>query len=422
MPLERFINGRIKRIRNFVAAPTERLLLLLVEPEAEALLIKVVHATDEKDSGNIFLGFDEAFTTAETFYPAIAEQILNHCNGALPELKKRGVNLELPPAMPDGFLPVELRFASFIDQVAGALTPYCDHIVLIFFPKEVSSAEGLRSSLALLMGSLQSEAVKLIFSDHRSRPRLGELAESRRDVKRDEFYLAPEEIEDALKQKLADPGLPAIERMRVVTTLAGFDLSMRRFEDAYEKNVQVLAQARELNSRQDEAAALYNIGNTFYYRGNYPEARENYESSLEIALDNDLHGLAPQVLLNIGHTFLAEERAGDAVKHYEAAKAYSQGVGNLLGKGHALDCIGLAFHRGNDTVAAERAWHEAFAVYDSIGGAAAEMARYGKIQVLDRLKGLYAELGDGERAYACEVETQALSAGPKESLARAGSV
>jgi tetratricopeptide (TPR) repeat protein len=417
MPLEAFIDDHIRKIRKFVAASSSRMLLLLADPEAETLLVKLMQAVDEKDSQNLYLGFDQAFTTAEEFYPLIAERIKRHCDGALPDLRKRGIELDLPDGMPDGYLPVEVRFAAFADQLAAALRRYCDHLVLIFFPHEVASEEGLRSSLALLLGSFQSPAVKVVFSDHRSKPRLTELDNSRRDVEHDEFHLPPEAIEDGLKKKLAEPALPAIERMRILTMLAGFDLSLRRFPDAYEKNLQVLAQARELKSRQEEAAALFNIGNTLYYHRNYPEARANYEAALEIALDEDLHGLAPQALLNIGHALLMEERVDEAVKHYEAAKAYSQGMGNLLGKGHALDCMALAFHRGNDLVSAEKTWQEAFQVYDSVNGASAEMARYGKLQVLDRLTGLYIAIGDRDRAYTCEMQAQALSAG--ESAGRA---
>jgi tetratricopeptide (TPR) repeat protein len=206
--------------------------------------------------------------------------------------------------------------------------------------------------------------------------------------------------------------------MRILTMLAGFDLSLRRFPEAYKKNLEVLAQARELKSRQEEAAALFNLGNTLYYHRNYAEARANYEACLEIALDEDLHGLAPQALLNIGHALLVEERVDEAVKHYEAAKAYSQGMGNLLGKGHALDCMALAYHRGNDLGSAEKIWQEALEVYDSVSGASAEMARYGKLQVLDRLKALYMALGDRDRAVACAMEVQNLNAG--EGAMKAG--
>ena len=233
--------------------------------------------------------------------------------------------------------------------------------------------------------------------------------------------MPPEEIEKGLKARLSNPNLNSLERMRVIAMLAGFDLANGRLDSSLEKHQQVLAQSRQAGSRQDEAASLFNLGNVFFYKGEYASARDHYEQCLEIALEGDIHGLVPHALLGAGHTWLKEGKHDQALEHYSAAKAYSHGLGNVLLECQALDSIGLAHQGRQDLAAAEKAWHEALGRYRGTDPAMKEISKYGAIQELQRLAALYEVTQQTEKAARCRAEAEELGAVEMPQAALAGS-
>jgi tetratricopeptide (TPR) repeat protein len=137
-------------------------------------------------------------------------------------------------------------------------------------------------------------------------------------------------------------------------------------------------------------------------------ARKNYEESLKISLEQDIHGLILQNLINIGNTFLKENSLEEALLHYGAAWTFSRSVGNQFGECQALDCMGQANQMNENLLQAEKNWIAALKIYRAMDPSLRDAAIYGEKQALERLAELYEEMGEHEQAEECHSEAQKL--------------
>jgi tetratricopeptide (TPR) repeat protein len=389
VPLQKFFAQQKRTIENFLADGHLTLLRLALDPEAESMVIKLLSAVDAGPrNADVFIGCDHTFDGRKAFYQRTLARLAEEHKKVEADLKKKGIQCSISDRLIDAGDEIESAFAREVSGFRNAISTYGDHLVFVFGVPDPSQQKAYCASLALLLDALSETEVKIIALDRRSDPLLAELATQRDDVSTLEFNLSPEVIEQAVKDKLAAPSCTPLLRMRCLTMLAGFAMARKEFEPALRLGNDVLSHFQEEGNRQEEAAAAFNLANTYYRKEDYELARQYYERSLEIALDKEMHNLAEQDLINIGNTWFMSGDTKSALSYYEGAQRWSKAISNPFGVCQALELIGLANQKNGQMDAARRAWEEALTLYRGMAPELSQMAKAGEAQILSRLETL----------------------------------
>ena len=168
--------------------------------------------------------------------------------------------------------------------------------------------------------------------------------------------------------------------------LAGFAMARKEFDTALRLGNEVLSHFHREANRQEEAAAVFNLANTYYRKEDYEFARQYYERSLEIALEQKMHNLAEQNLINIGNTWFMSGETEHALAYYQGAQRWSQATSNPFGVAQALELIGLVNQKIGQQNAARSVWQESLTIYRGMAPELSQMAKAGEAQVLSRLQ------------------------------------
>jgi hypothetical protein len=390
MPLQKFFASQKKQIEMFLADPHRTMLRLAVDPEAEAMVVKLLSAVDgDPRNADVFIGCDHTFETARPFYERTLSRISEEYEKVRPELEKKGIQCSVSPklACPNG--GIESAFAREAVRFREAISKFADNLVFVFAVPHIAHRMAYCASLKSLLGELPKSAVRIIALDRRSDPLLADLAKERDDISTYEFNLSPEVIEQGVKDKLADPSCPQLMRMRCLTMLAGFAMARKEFDVAVKLGNDVLENFGKEKNGQEEAAAAFNLGNTYYRKEDYATARQYYERSFEVALSQKMHNLAEQCLINVGNTWYMDGDLTNALAYYEGAKRWSKAINNPFGVCQALDLIGLAKQGSGQKEAARLTWKEALDVYRTMPPELNQMAKMGETQILARLETLH---------------------------------
>jgi tetratricopeptide (TPR) repeat protein len=385
MPLQKFLAGQKQAIAGFLAEERPRLLRIGVDPEEEALVIKLLAAIDgDPDNDDVFIGFDQVMEAPEPFYQQALAQIAEECRKVGPQLEEKGIRLAIPDALPAGPEPVEQRFAAVVAKLAAGFPAAAGRLVLALGPGRGPEDRAYPASLGRLLDALAGSRVKLITLDLRATPQLAPLAR-RPDVRELDFHISPEIIEQGIKNKLAEPSCPPLWRMRHLASLAGFAMARKDFATALRLGQEVQEHFRKEGNAQEEAVAAFNLGNTHYRKGDYTPARASYERALDLAIAQQMHNLTEQCLLNIGNTWFQVGQFGHALAHYEGAARWSRAISNPFGLAQAFDLIGLVHQKQGRPAEARRAWEEALGIYRGMGPEMSQMAQAGENQIQQRL-------------------------------------
>jgi tetratricopeptide (TPR) repeat protein len=318
MPLQKFFAQQKRDIENFLAAAHVTLLRVAADPEAESMVIKLLSAVDASPkNADIFIGCDYTFDGGKLFYPRTLARLAEEHKKVELDLEKKGIRCSVSDKLSGPEDEIESAFAREVSDFRNDISTYADHLVFVFAVPEPAQGKTYRASLALLLDALSETGVKVIALDRRSHPLLAEFAKQRDDVWTLEFNLSPEVIEQGVRDKLAAPSCTPLLRMRCLTMLAGFAMARKEFETALQLGNDVLSHFQKEGNRQEEAAAAFNLGNTYYRQEDYELACQYYDRSLEIALDQKMHNLAEQNLINNGNTWFMRGETKHALSYYE---------------------------------------------------------------------------------------------------------
>jgi tetratricopeptide (TPR) repeat protein len=392
MPLQKFFAQQKRAIENFLADAHVTLLRLAVDPEAESMVVKLLSAVDSSPrNADIFIGCDHPFDGRESFYQRTLARLSEEYKKVQPDLEKKGIRSSVSDKLSGPEDAIEAAFAREVSRFRDDISAYGDYLVFVFAVPDPVHKTPYGASLALLLDALSETGIKVIALDRRSHPLLAEFAKQRDDVSILEFNLSPEVIEQAVTDKLVASSCTPLLRMRCLTMLAGFAMARKEFETASRLGRDVLSHFQKDGNRQEQAAAAFNLGNTFYHKEDYELARQYYEGSLEIALDQNMHNLAEQDLINIGNTWFMMGETTHALAYYEGAQRWSKAISNPFGVCQALELIGLTKQKVGQNNAARSVWQESLAIYRGMAPELSQMAKAGEAQVLSRLQ----TLGDG---------------------------
>ena len=392
MPLKRFFAQKKRAIENFLTNSHVTLLRLAVDPEAGSMVVKLLSAVDASPkNADIFIGCDHTFDGSKSFYPRTLARLAEEYKKVEPDLAKKGIRCSVSDELRCPEDQIESTFAREVRRYRDEISAYGDRLVFVFRVPHSARGKTYCASLALLLEALRAARVKVVAFDRRSDPVLADFAKQRDDVSILEFDLSPEVIEQAVKDKLNAFSCTPLLRMRCLTMLAGFAMARKEFDTALRLGNDVMSHFQREGNRQEEAAATFNLANTYYRKEDYKFARQYYEHSLKIALEQKMHNLAEQNLINIGNTWFMSGETEYALAYYQGAQRWSQATGNPFGVGQALELIGLANQKVGQQNAARSAWQESLTIYRGMAPELSQMAKAGEAQVLSRLQTLGAE-------------------------------
>jgi tetratricopeptide (TPR) repeat protein len=153
-----------------------------------------------------------------------------------------------------------------------------------------------------------------------------------------------------------------------------------------------LTAARRLESRNDEAVILNNLGLAHRDLGELPRAIEYHEQALTIIRDLGEHDAERHCLNNLGLSYNDLGETGRAVELFEQALPLHRKMGDRRAEGATLGNLGLAHNNVGDARRALEYFEQALAIDREIGD------RRGEGQDLGNMGTAYLLLGETRRA------------------------
>src|SRR5262245_6405986 len=201
----------------FIRNPRERMLIIVSEPEASALLLKSLDAAEEApDSPEIFLTFGHEFLDLEEFVLPIPLAISQQIDLVNQELSRRGESLIDP--LTDEVVGATLlpggRLLELMRQVE-MMVPVDRQVIWLFFPMRIGNELGWLKLNQFLWERLDGELLrrtKLIVRDSEKAPMLAPEFEGQTKVKIWRPELDAQSFERRIAEKAGDPRIPLEER------------------------------------------------------------------------------------------------------------------------------------------------------------------------------------------------------------------
>jgi tetratricopeptide (TPR) repeat protein len=115
-------------------------------------------------------------------------------------------------------------------------------------------------------------------------------------------------------------------------------------EAALQSWQQALIIYREIKDRQGEENALGNLGNAYFFLGDYAKAIEYLQQSLAIAREIKDRLGEGQSLGSLGNTYSSLGDYAKAIEYLQQSLAIAKSINNRQGEGASLNSLGLAYN------------------------------------------------------------------------------
>jgi CHAT domain-containing protein/tetratricopeptide (TPR) repeat protein len=107
---------------------------------------------------------------------------------------------------------------------------------------------------------------------------------------------------------------------------------------------QALTLYRQLGNHQREAECLGNLGNSFYFQGNYEQAIEYHEQDITLAREiGDMEGEAYS-LNNLGRAYESQQKYQQAIEYYEKSLVAARKIGHWQVEAMVLNNLGNLYN------------------------------------------------------------------------------
>ncbi|HKX30062.1 MAG TPA: hypothetical protein VJ302_20400 [Blastocatellia bacterium] len=384
-------------LKKFIDDPRDRLLIISCAPENSALLLKSLDAIEEDPAvPDLFLTFGHPFADTESYVAQVLASVRQQADQVNGELVKRGdpplALLSEEPAV--GPQTPEARLSSHM-QALRDLVPRERPMVWLLYPMEIGEpAQYLRLIDSISEHAASRRGVKLIVRDHAEQILWRHLQQSP-GVRSYQPRLEPDYLMKELARQANDPRTPPEEQAQIHMMLAGQDVAERRFDRALARNQELLGYFRHTGQQHHQSVVLNNIGDLHYLQDRLDQAREAYEQAIMIAVRERSQPLVIYQSLNLGHVLQRQRRFDQALIYYRSAEQLAGASSALAYQLQALEQIGAVNRQTGQLDAAAGAWEQA-----------TELSRryhfeYSLRDNLQRLLGLYQEMGDAERLERC---------------------
>ena len=390
-------------LRSFVNSTHHRALVIDCAPEHSPLLLKTIEAIEDDPAvPDIFLTFGHAFERADDYVGRVLVSLREQITQVNQQLTSRGDPplRDIPPDVEDARLLPESRLVKALEHLRSVV-PRGRQLVWLFYPLELDeSQQGLdeyHQIVATLIERIKDVSIrasKVIVRDSSAHTLIRSFRENP-DVR---FYvppLDPESIKTRLNQAANDPKTPPHEQAQMHMMLAGIDVSGGNFDRALSRNTELLGYFYHTGQRTHQSIALNNIGDIHYMQGRYDLAQQSYEQAISIAAVEGSQPLVTYQSINLGNSLMLQQRHQEALSYYAAAEQLAEVNKSVPYQVQAIERIGEVNQAMGNTREAASSWQRAADLCSKF--------RYdqGLRPLLDRLLGVYKELGDTDRLNAC---------------------
>lgn len=294
---------------------------------------------------------------------------------------------------PEGREDAELYFVQRLEHLAETALPSEATLLVLLCPAldEEGTPEGERAGFIASVERLARASVSSRLKFVAVAPGLSALEEPSqvRPMRVQEFRIDAATIERGLEEKLKQPDLPLIERLRCTSALAGFCLSRGEPERGMELSLEVLELAEKSEQPMELALAWYGVGNALYRCGALDKASEAYVRCVDLSVEQDQPALAAQGMTGIGHCYFVIGQAEQAIQSYEVARLYFSKLGNPLGEAYALTWIAESHSKARRYPQAVVAFQQALQCCEQAEPQVGDGAGQTRAEVLQRLARIY---------------------------------
>jgi tetratricopeptide (TPR) repeat protein len=406
MPVDTLFSAKVDRIREFLLAPGERVLIIQRARDLQPILHRQLLRLHDDDTNPHAFSFTAAtYDRFDRFFPRIALQLSEQHQHVGEELAELDVHVPSPPAWPDvaRSQPVETvqAFAGYWAATSEALPDDAGSLCLIIEPEGVSNAGEYRWAVECLSYYTDSDWAKYIVIDDLDNPLLAGLEDEEEGVSLLNYNVSPAEVEARVNEDLQGGLLTPRGVQQYAAMAAAFCSARGEWEPAIAHQQRALRAARREGSPSEQATILYNLGTTLLQKGDLPGAEEAFLEGAELAMSDDGNAILAMILTNLGVTLTRGRRLAEAQESFAVARRTFRALGQLPGEAHVLDCAARAEVESGSTSRAEGYWLEALALYRGIlNPDLHEVRRSGEAGVRDALARLYADTGQDSKLAA----------------------
>lgn len=394
MPLAEFFADQFRQVRVFMLDSRQVVRVVRVDPDLRPVLLKaLVKMDDEPDNPHAMLLADDSFSDPGEYFTALLAQLQANYQQHAVRLTSQGVRFKPPYDDPSTLHPAT-QFRLYASSLAEALPDTMGSLVFVLAPEELKDGVAFRQSIEFLASQVESRWLKFLVLDSRLEPLLDAI-EPRDRVGNQTFYMSPAEIEQKLKDQLAEqPQSDPLERRRALGVLAGFAFSNRNYDEAARLQQEWATLAEADQAHAEAASACYNLANTLLAKGELLDAEDQYLKCCNFCLDHGVQGVLPLALTNLGVSLSRQDRLDEAVESLRAAYQNFKAQNHKPGVAFVFDTLANIYHAQHRDDEAERAWLSALDVYRGItSDALNDLRDAGARDIEGKLERFYAETG-----------------------------
>jgi tetratricopeptide (TPR) repeat protein len=357
MPLTDVLQHQVDQLRAFLDDTRRSMCIIQHDPDVKPVLHRLLTGL-ESDAAcpHLLWGTVTAFHHQSQYFRDVLKELIAANERQRAELAAVGVALT-PPSSAGYWAATREQFVEYVSRVADTLPDVVGAYAIVIDPEAVDHVREYEEAMYFLASHTQSQRVKYLVLDQRSKPLLGGCERDSDHISLQVFRFSPEEIERQVEDDLARNGsLSPLERRQYTAMLGAFAFARREYDEAERRQREVLHQAWEAGEAGEQAIAYYNLGNTYLSAEDPERAEACYTRAGEVCLETQSHPLLAMTLTNLGIALSRRGRMAEAMRSFETACLTFQAIKNDTGAAYSLDCKAAVLAQAGHNRGAEEAW------------------------------------------------------------------
>lgn len=367
MAFKLFFLKQFAQLSEFMNATHEVVRCVRVDPDLKQMFIKALVKMDD-DPGNphVMISCDLPYETGERYFSGLQECLLGVYQPYAAELSTHGIHPDFPQALAQAESSGE-RLVNLVATLADSLPESTGSLILLLDPETVSNKDEYANSVSFLAAGTRSARAKYLVLDSRTEPLVFEPEATGDRLGVQEFYLAPEAMEEEIRADLAKPRiLDQTERRQYLGLLAGFAYGRKDYAEAARLQEQWVQLAEAEGTPAELASACHNLGNSRLGLEDHQAAEDCFCRAADLCLEHDVNELLPIVLTNLGVTLYRSKQIPEAIQTLHTTRSAFLAMDQKPGEAHVLDTLAKIYQDVGLTEEAEKTWGEAIDSYQEI--------------------------------------------------------
>ena len=387
-------------IRHAMIEPLPRMLVYDAPRRGQAWLTSALIEAGLANRALVVHAEEVRFWRPIHFYGRVAEAVVRkvHAHAERAGRSDRTAPLLAEIAAPVGRHGAEVHFAQLLLRVQRTvLDPEQELIVVLAASIDDDVPPGEQQEFLASLGRLARALVSAKVRVCAVAPGVEHLAGTpRRAVMRTlDFRIDGPVIEKGLTDKLAQPDLPTIERLRCLSALAAYRMHNGDPERGMALQIESLELAHATEEPIEIASAWYGMGGALYHCAAFDKAMEAYARCVEVAVEHDHAVLAASGMTGIGHCDFMVGACDRAIERYTIAAKYYANMRNHLAEAYARTWIAESHAKAGRRVDAVVEFDRALACCNEVPETFGDAADSSRADILQRKARVFDKLGMG---------------------------